>query len=166
MAPEEVRGRAGPGHLATAAVWWLAYLGLYLWLVSGLTWQEVVAGIPVAAVAVAATVVALRGAAVDLVGRPPALWRPLTVARIVLAEATTFARVFLRLLRGRQPQGRYVAVPVDVPVAAGSDAALTVEAGIAPNTLVVAVLEGQDVLLLHQLEASPRAKTSFPRWSG
>lgn len=146
-------------------VWWGAYAGIYLLFVS-VSVQELVAASLVAAAAVALSRVSLRAAGISFAGALPHLHRPATVARVFIAETSAVAAALFERVRRRRPlQGRFVAVPVDHHVDAALDAAITLEASVAPNTYVVALIEGQGCLLLHQLAPRPDAKDSFPRWA-
>ncbi|MDP9021528.1 MAG: hypothetical protein M3N57_02285 [Actinomycetota bacterium] len=146
-------------------VWWGAYAGIYLLFVS-VSVQELVAASLVAAAAVALSRVSLRAAGISFTGALPQLHRLAAVARVFIAETRAVAAaLFERVLRRRPLRGRFIAVPVDHRIDAALDAAITLEASVAPNTYVVALIEGQECLLLHQLAPRPDPKRSFPRWA-
>lgn len=144
--------------------WWLAGTATYVSFVS-LVWTQIVAGAVVAATAVAVAARAWRVAELSYTASWPRVWRVGAVGRILAREVRAVVGALVRQARGVAPvAGRYVAVPTDEPVDSGVDAALTLEASLAPNTYVVASFTDEQLLLLHQFQPSPGARRSFPRW--
>lgn len=151
---------------AGPVLWWAFYLLLYLSFVSPLAWTQAVAGAILSAIAVGLSRLGMRTAGLRLAGAAPKVWRLRAVARILALEATAVAGALVRQLRGgRRVRGRFVAVRVGEPVDPAADAAITLEAAVAPNTYVVALFEDEDLLLVHQFEARQDVRGSFPRWA-
>lgn len=159
--PRSARPRRGPTLL-----WWAAYVALYLSF-TGWMWTQLVTGMVAAAVAVALSRAALRPSGPSSLRSAPHVWRGRTIAVILLAEVRAVTSALLRQLRGRAPvEGRFVAFRVDEPIDAATDAGLTIEASLAPNTYVVAVEDDDrgSTVLVHQFAPRPRPKETFPRW--
>lgn len=147
-------------------LWWIAATGLYLSFVT-FTWTQVVAGGVVAAGAVAVSRRGARAAGLEQEGVLPRVWPPRAVSSILFDELRAVARALVGRFAGGEPiRGRFIAFRAGEEIGAEMDTALTLEASLAPNTYVVAVLGEDDdaVVLIHQFAPRPGARRSFPRW--
>lgn len=164
--PDDDRREHGAGALVSTFLWWICATVLYLSFVT-FTWTQVLAGGAVAAAAVAMSRRGARAAGLTQQGVVPRPWPPRAVAAIVLGEFVAVGRALFDRFARREPvSGRFVAFRIGHEIDPGLDTALTLEASLAPNTYVVAVLpEDEDaVVLLHQFTPEPGARRSFPRW--
>ncbi len=132
---------------------------------------EVFAGALVTAGAYWLSRATFRAAELSCTRDIPRLWRLGAVARIIATESRAVFVALVRHLTGRKRiAGEVVAIPVDAEVCGGADevafdAAITVEAGLAPNTFIIGLAEKQEVLLVHQLVPQTDPQESFPRWA-
>lgn len=158
--------RHGLPRVRRAVPWWAAGCAVYVSFVT-FVWTQVVAGAVVAALAAGLSWLALRSGDVRVAGAAPQLWRVRAVAAILVGEVRAVVAVLAAQVTGRRSaSGRFVVVPLSSRPDAGADAAVTIEASVAPNTYVVGVLEegGRAMLLVHQLQAQDGVRRSFPRW--
>lgn len=161
---ERGRGRV-PRHIGTV-LWWAAATGLYLSFVT-FTWTQVIAGGVVAAGAVALSRRGARAAGLSQQGALPYLWPPRSVMSVLIHEVRAVAGALAgRFVRGQPVGGRFIAFRSGQEIDPEMDTALTLEASLAPNTYVVAVLaeDGDAIVLTHQFSAQPDVRRSFPRW--
>lgn len=147
--------------------WWLVAMAVYVSFVS-VVWTQVVAGAVVAALAVALSLVVLRSARLRVGTAAPQVWRVRAVGAILARELRAVLTALPALLAGRAgATGRFVAVRLPHRLDPAEDAAVTMEASLAPNTYVVGIVQGdgEDLLLVHQLAARGGILRSFPRWN-
>ncbi|MGH2929319.1 MAG: hypothetical protein ACRDL8_14045 [Solirubrobacteraceae bacterium] len=142
--------------VAVAAAWWVGLLGLWLLLVSGASWPELLSGMGAATIGTAAMLSVARAAHVRFHPRARWLGELWRIGPQVFVDTGIAARALGRTLAGRPSRGRYVAVG-PIPVA-GSDARasarralLTIALSLPPNSIVVAFDKEQRLVLVHQL---------------
>ncbi len=152
-------------------VWLVVGTLVYLSFLDNRSVDEWVAGAFVTAGSIWLARAAFRAAGLSYHPDLPRLWRLGAVFRIIAAECWAVFVALVRHLTGRkQIQGEIVAIPVDGRLVQGADevafdAAITVEAGLAPNTFILGLVEKQEVLLVHQLVPQAEPERSFPRWA-
>lgn len=157
--------------MAARLVWVPLGTVVYLSFLDALSTSEVVAGVLVTGGALWVSTAVFRSAELAYSPQLPRLWRLPTVVRITAREAWMVTAALVRHLLRRSPiAGEVVAIPVsDAPVKGGGglafDAAITLEAGLAPNTFIVWLDEDESELLVHQLVSRPHPERSFPRWA-
>lgn len=155
----------GLRHVGTV-LWWAAATVLYLSFVT-FTWTQLVAGGVVAAGAVALSRRGARAAGLTHEGALPYLWPPRAVIAILVREVRAVAGALAgRFVHGQPVGGRFIAFRSGQEVDPEMNTALTLEASLAPNTYVVAVLaeDGDAIVLTHQFSPQPDVRRSFPRW--
>lgn len=158
-APERRPSRGG------AVVWWAIYTALYVSF-TGWAWSQLIAGALVAALSVGLSSATLRAGGLSFAGSAPRIWRIRAVVAIVVSEAWAVIVALARQLRGGEPvRGRFVAFRAGERIDPAADASVTLEASLAPNTYVVAVVgEDDPVVLVHQFAPRPQPRSTFPRW--
>lgn len=152
-------------------VWVAVGTAVYLSFIDSRAIAEVVAGVLVSAGSVWLAYISFRAAGLSYRRDLPRLWRLRAMSRIIATECWAVFLALVRDLSGREPiNGEVVAIPVDHepvrgPGGVAFDAAITVEAGIAPNTFIIGLAEKQQVLVVHRLVRLDGPEKSFPRWS-
>lgn len=152
-------------------VWVVAGTAVYLSFLDNREPIEYLTGALVTTGAYLLARITFRTAGLSYTPELPRLWRLWTVVKITAAESWAVFLALVRHLTGRQRiAGEVVAIPLRDepnrgPGAAAFDAAITVEAGLAPNTFIVGKDDEDGVLLVHQLVRRGDPEHSFPRWT-
>jgi multisubunit Na+/H+ antiporter MnhE subunit len=160
-----------PGRFYDAAVrarigWWLAswiaLLALWLLLVT-VSLSELVAGMIAAAIAATAGEVVRAQGLVRFDPDPRWFLRLWKLPRNIVRDCWLVSVVLVRHLTGHPVNSGFRAIPYR---SGGDDArssarrALVVPAlSVSPNTYVIGIDEGSDLMLVHQLVASPKEET-------
>ncbi len=158
-------------HWLNWLVWVVAGTAAYLSFLDNREPIEYLTGALVTTGAYLLARVTFRAAGLSYTPDLPRLWRLGTVVRITAAESWAVFLALVRHLSGRQRiAGEIVAIPLrdepdHGPDSAAFDAAITVEAGLAPNTFIVGKDDEDGVLLVHQLVRRADPEHSFPRWA-
>jgi len=135
-------------------------LGLWLLLLSTTAVPEVLAGVVAAVIAMVAGLAAVRATGTRFRPRGVWLWELRRLPWLVVTDSILAARALARAIGRRGSRSRFVALgPLPIagsdPRTAARRAIYTVACSLPPGTIVVALDEETQTVLLHQLEARP-----------
>jgi multisubunit Na+/H+ antiporter MnhE subunit len=143
-------------------VWWVLMMSFWVMLDDSIRTDELLAGAGAAALAAALAELVTYQAGVRFRMRiewlVPALRLPGEVARDMV---TVYAALWRRLTRGEQPPSAFLELPArfgdDSPEGATRRTLLVGGTSIAPNTFVLGLDKGRDVMVVHRLVAGKPA---------
>ncbi len=137
-------------------VWWLILLVLYLALADSRRPEELVAGVAVAAFGATAAILVRREREVLLAPTPAMGLALLRAAGAVPRDLVLLARV---LARRSAPDARTVRVPFAAtgrgPHDAAARATAVLAGSLSPNSVVIAIDEEREEMLVHRLVDAP-----------
>lgn len=157
--PRRRRGRPpvrSAGRVASWFAWWVLMTSFWVAIDDSLRSDELLAGAGAAALgALAALAVTYRAATLFRMRARwlvPALRLPAQVAQDTL---TVFGALVRTLVTSEPPRGEFAEVPVrygdDTPLGVTRRVLLTGECSLAPNTFVLGIDGGRDVMVVHRL---------------
>jgi multisubunit Na+/H+ antiporter MnhE subunit len=167
LAPDLSRPAKLPGMRRAGAwlVWWVLLMSFWVILDDSLAFDELVAGAGAAALgATLAEVVGYRTGTrfrMRIEWVRPALRLPVDVARDTVI---VFTALWRKLLRGEEPRGGFLAVPVRYGGNTASDSTRRVllvgGKSVAPNAFVLGIDKDAGVMVVHKLVAAEGEETA------